>query len=212
MINYPVPFYENTSDNTHCFQASMKMVLKYFFPQKDFSWEELDRYSAKVDGKWTWPQAFLIWLSSQNVEIKNIEVFDFRKFVEKKEAYLFEQYGEEVALAQIKNSDIAQEVKFAQEFIEKIVTDVRIPTQGTIKELLTQKFLVCCAVNSQTLAGREGYSSHFVVVRGFDDTAFYVNDPGRPGVENRKIPFAQFEKAWAYPNDAAKNITAFRKK
>ena len=54
-MNKIVPFYTNTSDDTHCYQAGLKMILKYFIPDKDFSWEELDKFTAKVEDLWTWP-------------------------------------------------------------------------------------------------------------------------------------------------------------
>jgi len=48
-----VPFYPNTEDNTHCLQACLKMVLKYFIQEKEYSYEDLDRVTAKVPGLWT---------------------------------------------------------------------------------------------------------------------------------------------------------------
>ena len=212
MINYQVPFYENTSDDTHCFQACLRMVLKSLFPQKYYDYEYLDKVSAKVIGKWTWSMAALIWLSKQGVEVKNIEIFDYEEFILKKEKYLFEFYGYEVAEAQIKNSDIAQEIEFSTKFINEINTEVRLPSITDIKNLLKNKYLVACNVNSHLLNGKSGYAGHLIVVRGYDKNGFFINDPGLLGLENRLVSFEIFEKAWAYPNEKAKNVMAFRKK
>ena len=212
MINYSVPLYENTIDNTHCFQACLKMILKYFFPEKDYNWRYLDKISAKVPGKWTWSMAALIWLTKQNMEIKNIEVFDYKKFIDKKEDYLFEFYGKEVAEQQIINSLISQEIEFSREFIKKIKTEVRLPNIDEIKILLDDGFLIGCNVNSCALNNKEGYAGHFVIVKGYDSDGFFINDPGLPGVENRKVSFGTFEKAWAYPGVNARNIMALKKK
>ena len=48
MIIRNVPFFPNTADNTHCLQAVLKMILKYFEPQKDYSFEELNILSDKA--------------------------------------------------------------------------------------------------------------------------------------------------------------------
>ena len=42
-----IPFYPNP-DNTHCFQAVIKMILKYYFPKEEYSWKELE----KLTGNW----------------------------------------------------------------------------------------------------------------------------------------------------------------
>jgi hypothetical protein len=57
-----LPFYSNTADGTHCFQAGLKMILKHFIPEKDLTFEGLDKISMKIDGLWTWPIAALIWM------------------------------------------------------------------------------------------------------------------------------------------------------
>jgi uncharacterized protein YvpB len=62
------------------------------------------------------------------------------------------------------------------------------------------------------LNGKEGYCGHLVIVRGFDETGFFLNDPGLPGIENRHVPFDLFERAWSYPDKNANNLMAFRKR
>ena len=212
MLNYPVPFYENTSDNTHCFQACLKMVLKYFFPEEDYSWKYLEKISAKVPGKWTWSMAALIWLANKDIEIKNIEIFDYKKFIDKKEDYLLEFYGKEVAKKQIENSSIPQEIEFSKKFIKEADIEMKSPDISDIKALLDRGFLIGCNVNSNALNNEEGYTGHYVIVRGYDSNNLFANDPGRPGKENKKISFETFEKAWAYPNSNTRNITAFKRK
>ncbi len=76
-----VPFFSNTDDNTHCFQAMLRMILKYFLPEKDFSFAELDKFSGKVKGKWTWSSRALINLQKMGFELVNICCFDWQKFI-----------------------------------------------------------------------------------------------------------------------------------
>ncbi|MFZ1075180.1 MAG: hypothetical protein WAN50_02295 [Minisyncoccia bacterium] len=187
-------------------------TLKYFLPEKDFSWDELERITAKPRGKWTWPVAAMLWLVENGFEIKDIETFDYGRFVQEREKYLLETYGEEVAAAQIRNSDIEQERDLSAEFIKKISYSQSMPGENDLKSLLEQGFLCICAIDSGSLAGESEYSSHSVVLKGYTNDAFILHDPDVPPVENREVPFNKFEQAWAYPNAAAKNVLAVRMK
>lgn len=205
-----VSFYSNTPDNTHCFQAALRMVMGYFWPDREYSWEELDSITAKVEGLWTWPMAGLLWLQERGFEISVVETFDYKAFIERGGQYLIEEYGEEYGNAQIEHSDIEQERRLATEFIEKVAVEKRTPTLEDIKDFLSKGYLVICNVNSRVLKEEPGYVGHSVLVIGFNDNRFYLHDPGVPAFENRAVEFSVFERAWAYPNDKAKNITAFR--
>jgi hypothetical protein len=207
-----IPFYQNTPDDTHCFQASLKMIMKYFWPSEDYSWKELDKITAKVSGMWTWTMAGLMWLQEKGLEIKNIEAFDYEKFIQKGGQYLRDEFGEEVGNEQIKHCDIDQEIAIAKKFVKTINTEKRSPSMKEIKELLLKGYLIIVSLNAIALDEKMGYASHSVVIKGFDDQGFILNDPGLPGRENRKVDFGIFEKAWAYPNEKARNIMAFKLK
>ena len=80
-----------------------------------------------------------------------------------------------------------------------------------IKDDLKDNFIPIYNVNSRILNGREGYIGRFIVVKGFNDSSFIVHDPGQEhGMADRQIDFETFERAWAFPNERAKNIIAFR--
>ncbi len=46
LIQHNVPFFANP-DDTHCFQACIKMMFAYFEPEKEFSFDYLDKLSGK---------------------------------------------------------------------------------------------------------------------------------------------------------------------
>lgn len=207
-----VPFYANTIDNTHCFQAALKMVMKYFWPKMEFSWKQLERISAKKRGLWTWPLAGLVWLTLNKVEVKNIERFNYHKFARDGEKYLIKLFGPEVGKAQIEHSNIKQEQRLSKIFVKAVETEKRLPTLHDIRILLADDFLVVCNVNARVLDKRSGYTGHFVVVIGYTDKHLILHDPGLPPHKSRKVPYNLFAEAWAYPNKEAKNIMAFRVK
>lgn len=206
-----VPFFANTPDNTHCYQAGIRMVLKYFIPEKDFSWKELDRLTAKKPKLWIWPLKGLLHLKRMGFEIINIEDFDYQRFSQTGEQYLMEKYGPEVGREQVKHSDIPQERRLARKFIKEIKTTFALPKISTIRKYLDQKFLVHCNVNANILNGKSGYLGHFVLVIGYEGNKYlYIHDPGLPSNKDRKVTNELFNKAWAYPNESVKNLTGIR--
>ena len=60
-----IPFYKNTKDSLHCFQACLRSVLKFYFPKKDYSFEYLDRITVHKKGKGTWVSAALLFLAKK---------------------------------------------------------------------------------------------------------------------------------------------------
>jgi hypothetical protein len=211
-MNTNIPFYSNAPDDTHCFQASIKMIAKYFWPQEDYSWEQLDKYTAKIKDLWTWQMAGALWMQEKGVEIIDIEIFDYEKFIEEKNNYLLSFFGQETGTEQIKHSNIEQEIKYARIFQEKINIQNKIPDKKDLINLLENKYLLICCINSQTLNQKKGYVGHFVVVKGYDKDGLFLHDPGLPPHENIKVSFDLFEKSWAYPDEKVKNILAFRLK
>ena len=207
-----IPFYANTKDNTHCFQAALKMVLKYFKPEENFTFEQLDKVTAKVEGLWTWPMAGSIWMQENGFEVVDVEEFDHDKFANEGISYMEKEFGKEVADAQEKHSDIEQEQRFSKIFLEKVAVQKRIPVLEDLRKFLKKGYLIICNVNSKALKEIQGYSGHAVVIIGFDESNFFIHNPGLPAIENQKVSFKLFEKAWAYPNENAKNILAFKLK
>ncbi len=211
-IDYPVPFFSNTPDDTHCFQAVLRMILKYFYPNEEYSWDELDKISAKVKDLWTWPTASLIWLQEKGLEEKVISPFDYTSFIEKGGDFLIEKYGEEVGKAQIQHSVISQEQILAEKLLQKVSISKQIPMHSDIYELLEDGYVVTCNINSLKLNNREGYIGHFIIIKGISNGKLIIHDPGLPPLENRHVEPADFESAWAYPNEEAKDIYAFKLK
>lgn len=210
MIKHNVPFYPNTLDDTHCFQAAIRSVLKYFLPDKEYTWVELEIMTAKKEDLWTWPTQGLITLHRLGFEIIDMSGFDVETFIETGEDYLLSEYGKEFANEQIKHSDIDQERLFYRESIPNIKYQKTLPTIEDLKALLEKGYLIICNVNSKALNNQLGYVGHFVVLIGYDKDHLYLHDPGLPPLENRKVLYAEFKKAWAYPNEKAKNLTGLK--
>ena len=210
MIIKNVPFFSNTSDNTHCYQAAIASVLKYFQPEVNYSFKELEKMSAKKEGLWTWPTQMILNLLNKGFEIIDVDDFDIAKFVKDGEDYLKEKYGKEVADKQIKYSDIKQEQTLYAQYFKLKKHSQRVPTLKEMSSIINNGSLIICNINARMLSNKGGYSAHSVVLFGIDDKFVYLHDPGLPPLPNRKVTIEDFNKAWAYPNKEAKNLTAFK--
>lgn len=205
-----IPFVANLADGTHCYQAALKMILT-FFERRDWAFEELDKLSGKLAGKWTWPTTSLLWLLEHGYEIKLIEEFSYEEFAKRGRDYLVEKCGSEVAKAQEANSDLPREQKLAATFVKRGSVDYRIPAWKDLEQLFQEGYLIICNVNACRLYQKGAYSGHFVVpIEVFSDHIF-LHDPGLPPKPSLKVSRAIFEEAWGYPTDHEKNILAIRK-
>lgn len=206
-----IPFCPNTGDGTHCFQAVLKMVLGFFQPEREYTYQELDALSKKEAGKWTWPTAAMLWLMENGFELRLIEEFDYQAFAERGSDYLIDKCGHEVAQVQMENSDIPREQKIAADFVQYAPMDHRIPTIDDIESYLKQHWAVVCNVNSALMHNQSGYSGHFVVITDVNDKEVILHDPGLPPSPAFAVTRDLFERAWAYPAPSDKNLLIIRR-
>lgn len=206
-----VPFYSNTPDDTHCFQAALKMAIEYFMSETNLSFEAMDKFTGKKENLWTWPMRGVINLAQMGFNIVDVDYFSLESFIENPESYLVKRYGQEVGEAQIKHSDLDAAVKDCEEYLKLGLHQERIPDQEEIKKLIDEGYLVICNVNSQTLHNKKGYVGHFVVIFDYDAANFMLHDPGLPPIENLKVSFDQFKKGWEYPDERSANCLAIKK-
>jgi hypothetical protein len=209
MINFDVPFCENTDDDTHCFQACLKMVLGYFLPERHFSWQALDQMTNKRSGEPTWPMAGVCWLVENGFDVQYIELFDYRKFLEKKSAYLCERWSEDMANYALE-TDIESEMPYVESFINTVRYKNRIASLNDVKHALKDGFICILNVNVRSLYNNEGYSGHYIVIKGIHKNEFIIHDPGRPGKKDQKVSFIQLQNGWSYPNKTSNNLLAIK--
>ena len=94
------------------------MILKYLFPNRNYSFSYLDKVTYHQKGKWTWDSAMLIFLSSLGLEVIYIADFDFSKFAKFGEDYLKRIWDKETFEIQKKYSNLSQERLLARQLID----------------------------------------------------------------------------------------------
>ncbi len=205
-----VPFYSNTPDNMRCVPAVFKMVLKYFQPDKEYSWKELDKLTEHKDDKGTWVFPALTKLKKQGFEIVKMGSFDLQKFYKQGEKYMREFHKPEVAEWYLTKSDVLDKREEIPEHLEAVKPQQKIPTEKDIVELLEKGHLVATDINARILNDKPGYSSHFVLIIGYDDRNFIIHDPGLPSYKSRIVPKEKFKKAWYHGGKSYASLTAFK--
>lgn len=203
-----VPFFSNTQDNYHCFQAALRMVLAHFFPNTTYGWDELDRVTAHT-ANYTWPTAGLLYCVSLGLDVVVISDFDHKRFVKEGFNYLLEWSGKEVADGQQRNSNLRQEIALMHNLDGPVQIRKQIPSRKDLRDILASGGLAICNVNSCALVEQPGYSGHFVVVIGEQAQGIRLHDPGLPPREDVIVSWGRFDRAWSYPDKKARDIMAF---
>lgn len=187
------------------------MTLKYYQPDKEYSWEELDKITAKVKGLNTWPIATMLWLQENGFDVVDMEVFDWKQFAHRGRDYLIEFYGKKDAEQEEKKSNIDQEIKLAKELVKKINAIKESPSIRDLKKFLEDGFLPLCNIDLTKLNQKKGaFVGHTVVIKGFNNKKLIIHDPGLQPLESRIVSNGQFENSWAYSTDKTKNLIAIR--
>lgn len=196
----PIPFYSAFAtpghpEGVHCVETSLKMILKYFEPDKDYSVEKLEKITGKQPEKGSWSFQWSIWFTDHGYTVKHYTTFDFKAFMDEGIDYIRHEYGHEVADWQEQNSDVEFARSQTKEYLEKVEVVAKKPTIDEIRQEHGARSLVKPMVNSRVLNNKEGYEGHSVVVIDVDDENIWFHDPGLPAYENRKVSCQLFQEA-----------------
>ncbi len=203
-------FIRNLSDELHCHQACILMVLRQLQPEKNWTFEIIDEMTGFVSGKMTWPMKSYLALCEIGVDVRVIEPFDYRTFVREPFEYLVREAGADSAKYIAENSDLDVAVTDAQRLLEstRISLEHRLPEVSDLSALLSKGYYEIAHVNQRMLQGDEGYIGHSLLVYGLTEKAVIGHNPGPPATEASTIPIELFVRAWSSPSDAARSLLA----
>ena len=212
MIN--IPFYSNLKDDTHCFQACLKMLLKHTFPKRNNSFKYLDEATFHIRGRWTWNSGAILFLSKLGFSIINIENFDYKQFVEFGNDYLKMIWPKHVFDKQKEYSDFNQERKLAKKLIKNksIKHYRRWVIMKDIENLFKKGYLIMTSVNLCVMKGKKGYANHLVLITDLDSKNITFHDPGLPPFKDKKVTKKIFKKAMTSPYKESASLIAVKLK
>ena len=207
-----VPFFANTPDDTHCVQASFRIMLKYFLPKRDFSFSQLDKMSRYSPGRGTWWPPMLLELQKLGFRVKNIEGFDYQEFYKKGEDYVKRVYRPETAEYYLNRSNLMEIRPLVPEYVQKVDVQARAATFADLDELLADGWLVGIDLNAAVLndLDRDDYLGHMVVIFDKDEHNFWMHDPGLAPRPNRKIGRQKLAEAWFWAGPETAGLVAVK--
>jgi hypothetical protein len=208
-----VPFFANTPDDTHCVQASFSIMLKYFLPERDFSYGQLDEMSQKQPGKGTWWPPMLMELVDMGLNVKCIEGFDYRRFYKEGETYVKSIYRTETAAYYLKHSNLTEIRPMVPDFLQKVDVEARPASFDDLDGLLADGWLVGIDLNAAVLNDlkREDYLGHMVVIFKADKDNFWLHDPGLAPHPNRQVSRQKLADAWFWSGRKNAGLVAVKK-
>lgn len=212
-MNKTPKFFPNDEDDSHCFQASLKMALTEIAPEIDSLINSYDEFTGKSPKfKYTWPITGAINAAKLGLDVVYIDQFNLTSFIENPSKALTAVLGSEIAEDQMVNSNIPDVVKAARELLvnENVSVIFEIPTLQQLKSLIDKGYAVIVNVNARVLTGKEGYSGHFVYVYDYNKNDLIMHNPGLPPEPSLKVNFDRFEKSWAASGEEYKNILALK--
>lgn len=213
MMLLPTPkFIGNSADGNHCGPAVWRMVLETYFPERVWTFDEIDKIIRKEPGKYTWAQTFMPAMLETGVRIRAISTWDDRQFIERDWDYVRERSGAASARAQEEHAQDLGFVKSAmQAFINNpdVQREQRPATWGDLEAALAEGAYAACAINSRPLNGRDGVNMHSVLVYGLSGDEVRFQDPGPLNAGTRAATRDLFAAAWGWNGPGVQNLTAF---
>jgi hypothetical protein len=207
-----VPFVANPGKR--CVPACAAMVLEYFLPQVELSWEEVEQLSGHKEGLATWGTQHLLSLNDFGIETAWIEDVDLDRFALAPFEYMRSMFTDDEAYAyQIAHSDLSLEAKRVDEYLDRgLRFEQRVASIDDIKGFLQDKWLVRLEVNGKPLADQPGYGAHSVIVSGFNDDTVIIQNPDSAFGQkpNQTVSWELLERAWQEFGDS-KSLNAYRR-
>jgi len=86
-----IPYFKQKGPS--CIQSQMRMALEYFYPEREYSQEELDERTGRQPREWTWFHQALPVLVEEGLDV---EYYSMSPYFELNPQYSLEFYGPEV--------------------------------------------------------------------------------------------------------------------
>lgn len=202
---------ENSADAEHCVHACFQMLFRTNRGATVPSFADLDLMMDKVPGKYTWEYALLGSMANSGFDVKIIWEIDVEHLAADPAAFLIKHYGPTVGQEYIDNSDLPSVQRGAVALQRSHATiERRSPDVADVVRLLQDGYYLTATINQRVLQADPGYVAHSIVIYGASRRGIRIHNPGPPATEASEITWDLFEKAWAYPTSAARNIMAVR--
>lgn len=208
-----VPFYANHQDGMRCMLAVYRSVIDYF-QHRRMSWDELVDFTGYEPGRAAWTVKPLVHFAAMNYDVRMIEAFDYRRYAREGAVCLHEHYPDERVQWYMDKTNILDIAPQIPAFLESVGYEHRSPRLADIDDMLQEGRLVFVTVNGRALDGKEGFSSHAILVLDKVDDEYVVHDPGcdaDSGQSNHRLAAETLWQAMG-GEDSRSEVTGFKLK
>lgn len=199
-----IPFYPNSEHGNNCMQACMSMILRYYFPEKEFPIAKINELTGVGNRKiWSNIRQATVVLDDLGLNVRCYSDADIDLFLEDPEKYLEEHYEDWKNIrAKI---DLDLNVKFTKECIKRGLFETKKTDFKEIESFFDEGCLIMPAININVFENKKGYQGHFVLITDITKDKIYFHDPGLPPIPNRIEKKNKFIKAY-YSHDTSRGL------
>lgn len=191
-----IPFYEN--HGYRCAETTVKSVLKYYFPERDYSLIEIASLLNRRDGKLVYMTQLANALINLGLEIDYYSSYGLGKYLrEDPKTRMKEIYGENAEKI-IKHTDFSALEKCIKRLNKYKGYKRGSLTFSDIKNAFSDSNLIICLLNYDIFVERENnYNGHYVIITNIDEENIWYHEVGPKNAQpNKKIEKRRFINSW----------------
>jgi len=198
-MSLKIPFFSNLPDDMHCMQSCMRMALKYYFPDKDFSFEQIDALIGLGKRKlWSTPVQAVVAFDDFGLNTKCYAAGDFEKYLREGVNYIKKNYKNWKTI--LKHIDVNLDMKFIREALKRKLLEMKKLQFDEIESFFKKGNIIMLAINTNVFKGKKGYVGHFVLITDIGNDYVEFHDPGLPPIPRRRESKDNFIQSW-YDHD-----------
>ncbi len=195
-----VPFYKSEKD-TDCGPLALRMALAYLGEEHTF--KEISEEERQIDTGLVWSIGIARAAKKLGFKTKFISTTNFNP--EEDDIEYYKKYSHDKAKIILK--ELSDEIKEMQIEVQE--------KNMSLKKLLnyvSKDSIPIALVNWFVIAGKDGFSGHFLTITGYDDENVYVHNPGIVSpMAYLPIKRDLFLKAWESKGTDKDTIVIYRK-
>jgi len=195
-----VPFYKSKK-NTDCGPLTLRMALAYLGER--YTFKKIAKEERRIDTGLVWSAGIARASKILGFSTKFISTTNFNP--EESDIDYYKKYADDKAKIVLK--ELSDEVK-------KIGVEVQ-ERNMSLEELLSyvsKNSIPIVLINWYVVAGKEGFSGHFLPVTGYDKENVYVHNPGlASAMPYLPIKRSVFLRAWESKGTDKDTIVIYRK-
>jgi hypothetical protein len=198
-----MPFF-NQTDSGNCLQTNLKIVLEYYYPEREYSSEQLDDRTGRTQGKWTWTSQAMEFLIDEGLDAYYYSTTPYLNISKGGEAFILNYYGEEDGRIMIQHTNFDALYQSINTLNESARYKYEKLDFSDVEKMFNEGNTIIMLIDRNALTNpKQPYAGHFVTITSINSTHVVFHDTA--GTPNRIAERTKFIEAWNAPgtdNDA----------